>query len=322
MKLQARALVALVCSLAFAPGCNSLQAKSSFKDGNKSYKEENFRKAIEQYGRAVELDPSMTEAYFYLGSSHQALFRPGKDTPENKARLDDAIKYYNEALSRNDGSTPELKALKMNTLGALTGIYSDEPFSDYDKAYGFAEQLVKENPNDPKNLFAMGNLYEKFEKIDKAEETYKRVFEINPRDPKACGALAAFYNKAYWDKKSRFDDAISTLEQCAALAPEDAGGFQKVATFYWDKAFRDASLNDSQKDRYADKGLEAVDKALSIKPDYFEAIIYKGLLYRVKAQATGDMRKRLEYVNKAQELQKQGMELKKASAALEASAKS
>ena len=26
-----------------------------------------------------------------------------------------------------------------------------------------------------------------------------------------------------------------------------------------------------------------MDKALALKPDYFEAVIYKGLLYRVKA---------------------------------------
>ena len=31
--------------------------------------------------------------------------------------------------------------------------------------------------------------------------------------------------------------------------------------------------------------MENVDKALALKPDYFEAVIYKGLLYRVKASA-------------------------------------
>ena len=65
--------------------------------------------------------------------------------------------------------------------------------------------------------------------------------------------------------------------------PQQPAGYQKVATFYWDKAYRDPLLTDEQKRQYADKGMEAVDKALSIKPDYFEAVIYKGLLFRVKA---------------------------------------
>ena len=52
-----------------APRCRPRQA---FKDGNKAYKEENFKKAIENYERAVEHDPNFAEAWFYLGSSHQA----------------------------------------------------------------------------------------------------------------------------------------------------------------------------------------------------------------------------------------------------------
>ena len=60
--------------------------------------------------------------------------------------------------------------------------------------------------------------------------------------------------------------------------------------------------------------MENVDKALQLKPDYFEAVIYKGLLYRVKAGATADRRAKAEFLEKAQDLQKQGLELKKQAA--------
>ena len=79
---------------------------------------------------------------------------------------------------------------------------------------------------------------------------------------------------------------------------------------------RDPLLSDAQKNQYADKGLENVDKALKLKPDYFEAVIYKGLLYRVKAGATSDRRAKTEFLEKAQDLQKQGLELKKGSVAV------
>jgi len=65
-----------------------------------------------------------------------------------------------------------------------------------------------------------------------------------------------------------------------------------------------------------------VDKALQLKPDYFEAVIYKGLIYRVKAGATSDRRAKAEFLEKAQDLQKQGLELKKQQAAEGASAAS
>src|SRR5262249_15841981 len=163
------------------------------------------------------------------------------------------------------------------------GVYSDPPKKDPDQAFKYGKMLLDEAPNDARNLYAMANLYEKFEKVDDAEATYKKITETNPGDPKACGALAAFYNKPLWDKKSRLNEAIQVMERCATLNPSDSSGYYKIATFFWDKAYRDPLLNDQQKDEYADKGLEQVDKALQNKPDYWEAIITKGLLYRVKA---------------------------------------
>jgi tetratricopeptide (TPR) repeat protein len=314
------ALVPLLCGI----GCDRVRARSVFRDGNKAYKEENYKKAIPLYERAAELNPEMAEAFFYLGSSHQALFRPGKDTPDNKEHLEIALKDFEKSLEVNSGDTEARKKLKTNTLGALIGIYSEDPFKKYEMAKKYADMLVNENPNDPKNLFAMAALLEKFDKVAEAETMYRKVVELNSKDIKACGALAAFYNKPLWDdqgnvwaegsdrpRRARFDQAIGTLERCASLAPDDASGFQKIATFYWDKAYRDPSLNDKQKDEYADKGLENVDKALKLKPDYFEAVIFKGLLYRVKAGVTTNPRLRQQYLDQAANLQKQGLELKK-----------
>ena len=88
----------------------------------------------------------------------------------------------------------------MTALGALTGIYSDPPVEDFEKALQYAEELVKDNPDDTKNMYAMANLYEKFNRVDEAEATYLRVVRDNPDDPKACGALSAFYNKPLWDR--------------------------------------------------------------------------------------------------------------------------
>jgi tetratricopeptide (TPR) repeat protein len=316
-----------------ATGCGRVRSRAAMKDGNKDYKEENFKKALVDYGRAVELDPDFAEAWFYLGSSHQALFRPGKDSPDNKEHLEKAIEAYKKSLEVNSGKTENLKKVKINTLGALTAIYSDEPFRDYDTALKYAQQLVADNPNDAKNLYAMANLYEKFNKVPEAEELYKKIADMSPNDAKACGALAAFFNKPLWDetgapwaeasgkpRRSKFDQAIATLERCASLDPKDASGYQKIASYYWDKAYRDPLLTDDAKNQYADKGLENIDKALKIKPDYFEAIIYKGLLYRVKAGTTKNPRERQQFLDEAQTLQKQGLELRKQQAAEQAAA--
>jgi tetratricopeptide (TPR) repeat protein len=327
MKTQQRLISLLaVLPLLGGIGCSQVRAKAAFKDANKLYKEENFRKAIEKYERVISLDPSMAEAYCYLGSAHQALFRPGKEGDENKQQLEQAIQNYLKSLEVNKGQTENLKKVRVITLGALTGIYSEPPYQDFEKALSYAQQLTQDNPDDTKNLYAIANLYERFGKVDDAEKTYKRITELHAEDAKACAALAGFYNKALWDdqgavydekttkggRRARFDLAIETLQRCATLDPKDASGYFKVATFYWDKAYRDPLVTEAQKAAYAEKGMEAVEKALEIKPDYWEAIVYKGLLYRVKAQIAKNPKERAQFLEQAAALTKRAMDLKKA----------
>ena len=324
-RYRAPVLAALLPVVLLGTGCNTVKAKAAFKDGNRLYKEENYRKAIEEYERAVTLKPDFAEALFYLASSEQALYRPGKEGDENRKRLDTAVGYFEKALEVNKASTPNLKTVRMNTLGALTAIYAEPPLQNYDKALKYAEELVKDNPNDTKNLYAMAGLYEKFNRVKEAEETYLKVTEQNPKDSKACGALAAFYNKPLWDDKgevwqenvskgarrAEFDKAIATLQRCADINAADPQGHYKLAMFFWDKAYRDPMLGDKQKDEYADKGLAAVAKALELKPDYWEAIVTKGLLYREKAKVAPNMSQRKQYLDQAVLLQKQAADLRK-----------
>jgi tetratricopeptide (TPR) repeat protein len=318
-------LAALLPLVVLGIGCNTVKAKAAFKDGNRLYKEENYRKAIEEYERAVALKPDFAEALFYLASSEQALYRPGKEGDENRQRLDKAVAYFEKALEVNKTNTPNLKTVRLNTLGALTAIYAEPPLQNYDKALKYAEELVKDNPNDTKNLYAMAGLYEKFNRVKEAEETYLKVTEQNPKDAKACGALAAFYNKPLWDEKgeiwqenvskggrrAEFDKAIATLQRCAEINESDPQGYYKLAMFFWDKAYRDPMLGDKEKDAYAQKGLAAVGKALELKPDYWEAIVTKGLLYRVKAQVAPSLPQRRQYLDQAVLLQKQAADLRK-----------
>jgi tetratricopeptide (TPR) repeat protein len=323
-RYQTPLFAALLAIVVAGVGCDLIKAKAAFKDGNKLYKEENYRDAIAEYEQAVALKPDFAEAHFYLASAHQSLYRPGReDDPENEMHLQKAIEHYEKSLEVNTGETEALQQVRVNALGALTGIYSDPPVEDFQKALQYAEELVKDNPEDTKNMYAMANLYEKFGRVDEAEATYLRVVRDNPEDPKACGALSAFYNKPLWDdagnvwteetdgpRRSRFEDAIQTMERCAELDPSDPSGYYKVATFYWDKAYRDPDLTDKEKNEYADLGIEAIEKALEIRPAYWEAIITKGLLFRVKAQVAPTMSDRRTYLEQAQILQKQAMDLR------------
>src|SRR5204862_791104 len=132
MKTSTPVVALALLTVAFTgAGCGRVRARAAMKDGNKDYKEENFKKAVDDYQRAVQYEPGFSEAWFYLGSSHQAQFRPGKDTPENKGHLEAAIEAFKKSLETNPARTPQQKSVRQNTLAALTGIYSEDPYKSF-----------------------------------------------------------------------------------------------------------------------------------------------------------------------------------------------
>ena len=106
-------------------------------------------------------------------------------------------------------------------------------------------------------------------------------------------------------------DAVAQLKLCAELDPPDPKGYYTVATFYWDQCYRGPLLDDARKKKLADEGMEFVNKALSIKSDFVEALIYKGLLLREQAKLTSNPATRNNLMEEAQVLKKQAVELKK-----------
>ncbi len=119
--------------------------------------------------------------------------------------------------------------------------------------------------------------------------------------------LAGFYNRS-----GQFDKAVGVLEQVAALTPTDPQPYQILATFYWEKAFKDTSLSPEQRSGYIQSGIAATDNALSVNPDYVEALTYKNILLRMKANLETDAARRQALVAEADTLRSRAMELNKA----------
>ena len=63
------------------------------------------------------------------------------------------------------------------------------------------------------------------------------------------------------------------------------------------------------------KGMTAVDHALQLKPDYVEAIVYKGLLLRLQANLEKDPAKQQQLLKDATALSEKANAMRKAKAA-------
>lgn len=98
-------------------------------------------------------------------------------------------------------------------------------------------------------------------------------------------------------RTGQFDNAINTLEQAASLSPTDPTGYQILATFFYEKAARDATLVPVEKMSYLRQGITAADRALAANPEYVDALIYKGLLLRTLAALEPDTAERRTLLN-------------------------
>jgi hypothetical protein len=67
----------------------------------------------------------------------------------------------------------------------------------------------------------------------------------------------------------------------------------------------------SEKRDFIQKGLAMEDKALSLNPDYMEAMTYKNILLRLQANEETDRAKQAELIREADQLRSRAMELNK-----------
>jgi tetratricopeptide (TPR) repeat protein len=279
----------------------------AFKDANQAYQRQDYKKAAELYEEAVQASPDLTQAYFYLGNSYDNLWKPGKKgDAANDALLIKAADSYLKAAERLTGDKPEDAKLKTLSLQYLVATYGADKLNDPAKAAPVVERMIQMDPSDPQNYFVLAKIYEDANDFAKAEQTLQAAKQAKPKDPAVFMQLAGFYNR-----RGQFDKTIDALRQRAAMSPNDPEAFYTIATYYWDKTFRDKTLKENVKKDYTQKGLEAIDRALQIKPDYAEAVVFKGLLLRLQAALESDRSKQQALIKQAEELQKKAETLRK-----------
>jgi TonB family protein len=144
-----------------------------------------------------------------------------------------------------------------------------------------------------------------------AEATLMRARTAAPADKQVLIALAQFHNR-----RGQFEKTVAMLEAAAQLNPSDPQGFQILATFYWEKAYKDKSLLPAEQYTYVTQGIAATDRALEVKPDYVEALTYKNLLLRMRANLESDPALKQQLIAEADALRNRAIELNRTRAGI------
>jgi tetratricopeptide (TPR) repeat protein len=315
MQLETRTAAALAMTamigLSSTVACSKvgeLKARMTFKEANESYQAKNYPRAAQLYEQTLQNNPDQAQVYFFLGNSYDNLYKPGLNTPDNEANLNKAIQNYQ--LAADKLTNPEDAKLKVLALQYLAAVYGSDKLDDPGKAEPVIQRLIQMDPGNPDNYVRLGTIYEDAGFYPDAEEMLVKAKEVKPSDPNVYNQLAGFYKR-----QDQLDKTIDALEQRAKLEPNNPEAAYMISTYYWDNAQHNVALKDSEKRDNVEKGLAAVDKALQIRPDYMEAMVYKGLLLRTQAPLEKDPAKQQALLKEANLLHDKAEDLRKKKAA-------
>jgi tetratricopeptide (TPR) repeat protein len=308
------AAVALVCGVGLAStGCgkyswSTLSAVKSFKDGNLLYQQKDWKKAADKYEDVVSHEsafdklPQLTTAYFFLGNSYDQLYKPAKQgDATNDAYIQKAIANYRKGADKSAD-----KQWKKSNLEYLAAAYGSDKLNDPAKAEPVYQEIIALEPNEPANYLALAKLYEDAGRYDDAEAQLQKANNAKPNDPSVLASVASYYNR-----QGDFPKTIAALEQAASVEPNNPEGYHRVGVFYQDKARNDFRLTPPQKKDYIMKGIEMEDKALSLNPEYMDAMTYKNILLRLQATVEKDPVKQKQLIEEADRLRNKVLDAQK-----------
>src|SRR6516162_2627030 len=134
-----------------------------------------------------------------------------------------------------------------------------------------------------------------------AFDNFKKVLEQEPKNSVAIASIASLnLNQKKWDEAQQW------YEKLIAVEPQNADAYYSVGLIAWSRWYReygkaraalgmkqedpgpikDKKVKEELKQKFGpiiDGGLQALDKALQINPEYDDAMAYENLLVREKA---------------------------------------
>jgi protein O-GlcNAc transferase len=170
-------------------------------------------KALEAFQRALTLHPEDFDAHYYVGTIYQqrGMEKEAIDSYEKAVEAHDsevAMKAYLQlgriykGKDREKAKEQFIKALSIDpksaeVLSELRSVYRQEAEDyrsrdEYDKAAEKYQEMIKLNPDDPRNVEAymeLGNIYRSNELYDKASAMYEAARKLDPFNFDAFSAL-------------------------------------------------------------------------------------------------------------------------------------
>src|SRR5262245_58056002 len=198
--LSGTSLALGVLALSASVGCSQLgvvKARRSFKAANAAYQQQDYPRAAQLYEEALEADPNLSQAYFYLGNSYDNQFKPSRrGEADNDALLTKAVENYQLSADKLANSVDPIdKQLATRSLEYLQAAYGPDKLNDPASAEPIVQRMIMADPSEPSNYFVLAKIYEDAGAYTEAEQTLLNAKNAKPSDPAVYMTLAGYYNR-------------------------------------------------------------------------------------------------------------------------------
>ena len=230
-----------------------------------------------------------------------------------------ALDHYRKAKEHDGKSFPELDRM----IGySLIGLYVPEDKSpanlkNADEAVVRLREYLAKKPDDRIAREALINLYLNADRITDAINYFREWLKTHPADLEAVRSIATLYAK-----QGNFNESLNWYEKITLLDKRNPESFYIYGVVCYEKVAKNPPQDINERLQIIEKGKGALQQAIALKRDYFEAMVYYSLLFRQQAPLETDPVKQQALVAEANRIRDEAVAIvkkKKAEASAAAS---
>tara|TARA_B100001750_G_scaffold184466_1_gene153342 strand:+ start:5883 stop:6563 length:681 start_codon:yes stop_codon:yes gene_type:complete len=158
----------------FACSSEPVDENTYMKQAREHYDAHYHLGAIEEYGKALELNSELIDAYEYRGRSNHEL-----------TRFEDAINDYTKAISMNDKNDLFFELRSTSYLELSMDMYNNRSEEYYGSTIDDANKAIELNPNNDQAYYNIGRVHLEMKKYNDATASFDKALELNPAHGKA-----------------------------------------------------------------------------------------------------------------------------------------
>lgn len=172
---------------------------------------------------------------------------------------------------------------------------------------------LNKKPDDRIAREALINLYLNADKITDAIGYFQTWIKTHPNDLEAVRSVATLYAK-----QGDFNKSLEWYAKITVLDNKNPEAFYTYGVVCYEKVAKNPPADINERLSIIEKGKSALQRAIQMKPDYFEAMVYYSLLFRQQAPLETDPVKQQQLVAEANRIRDEAIAIvrkKKAEAA-------